>query len=139
MAGAATKTGTLALLSVELHDVEEDDDDETTMCNAYVWFPDDLLEKDKHLGATYLDIIDGCQFDDWSTDFEVFYDTLYYEFTGLIETNNLWEHVPFDDPRIQLAYTDPLNKDHSKRYELRPAIDFPLGSKKGKMSVMTKI
>jgi hypothetical protein len=107
--------GHLVLLgvNVQLEDVEDEEEDMVNI-DIYVWTPNELLEKDKHLRCTYYECMNGCSWDDWTTPFRAFMTESMCE-TGSYEPVSTWENVRLDDERIQVAYVDPLNKDYSKR------------------------
>lgn len=105
--------GNLVLLSVQV----EDDTCEEKNIDIYIWTPNEILEKDKHIfkhGGTYIDIITGHMWDDWSDIFQPFIEEGWCE-TGIYEVCRSWDNVPLSDKRIQVALIDPFNKDYSAR------------------------
>lgn len=109
--------GHLVLLGVEVEVEDEDDaadENETTWLYFHVWTPNTLLEKDKHLECSYYNCIDGMSWDDWTGAFRPFMADNMCE-TGEHDTYSTWENVRLDDPRIDVAFVDPLHNDYSKR------------------------
>lgn len=120
MAPSGDTLGHLVLLCVGVEDEDNQDEDgdniEKTV-NIYVWTPNEVLEVDKGrmiAGCSYHDCIDDMSWDDWTGPFKDFFEPSWCE-TGCYEAENIWEDVRLDDPRIQVAYVDPLNCDYSMR------------------------
>lgn len=109
------KLGTMVMLGMEVEvEAEDETENETEWIHVNVWMPNELLEKDKHIGMSYYDCIDGMSWDDWTQPFAEFMDANMCE-TGQCEVDVQYHDVRLDDPRVQVAYVDPLNDDYDKR------------------------
>lgn len=122
MATTEPRLGHLAELGVQIHNVtKEDEDDNTEVVSVFIWTPNQILPEHKRTceySATYYDVMESCRWDDWVGDFwDLVITDDNWAMTGCYELNNEWFDVPFDDPRIQIAYTNPLSKPH--KFEIR--------------------
>jgi hypothetical protein len=119
---AIVPKGNLMKVCVELESNENSE--KTKEVCVYVWAPNKILPQDQTLpffknGGTYIDCMEESSWDDWCRPFQWFFDYSEWNFTGCFESAGDWEDVPFDDERIHIAYTDPLNKDKRKRCTIR--------------------
>lgn len=90
----------------------DSDYDDEEWVDIFIWLPHVISNKDRPRltaagCATYYDYMgDVSEWRYWWDHFEPFCDK--GDTTGTAEVAQEWENVPFDDPRIDLAYTDPL-------------------------------